>query len=68
VGGANPIFISRQKGFTNAKRLFTIYAKWIDGADRGRGSPKPESARRGTPGTAEAVNQAANDAPKSRHG
>ena len=35
-GGVNPAYISRQMGHKNAKMLFTVYAKWIDGADKGR--------------------------------
>lgn len=33
--GANPAYIARQMGHKNAKMLFTVYAKWIDGADAG---------------------------------
>ena len=37
AAGANPAYIARQMGHKNAKTFFTIYAKWIDGADRGPG-------------------------------
>lgn len=40
----NPAYISRQMGHKNAKMLFTVYAKWIDGADRGREKAKLEAA------------------------
>lgn len=40
--GANPAYIARQMGHKNAKMLFTVYAKWIDGADRGREKAKIE--------------------------
>lgn len=41
--GVNPSYISRQMGHANAKMLFTVYAKWIDGADRGREKEKLEA-------------------------
>ena len=40
--GVNPTYIARQMGHKNAKMLFTVYAKWIDGADRGREKAKME--------------------------
>lgn len=30
----NPTYITRQTGHKNAKMLFTVCAKWIDGSDR----------------------------------
>lgn len=42
-GGVNPAYIARQMGHKNAKMLFTVYAKWIDGADRGRERAKMEA-------------------------
>jgi integrase len=33
-------------GHKNAKMLFRVYAKWIDGAYRGRKKAKPEAALR----------------------
>ncbi len=47
MGGANPAYIARQLGHKNAKMLFEVYAKWIDGADRGREKAKIEAALRG---------------------
>ncbi|WP_225784709.1 tyrosine-type recombinase/integrase [Xenophilus sp. Marseille-Q4582] len=44
MAGANPAYIARQMGHKNAKMLFTVYAKWIDGADRGRERAKIEAA------------------------
>lgn len=44
AGGVNPAYISRQMGHKNAKMLFTVYAKWIDGADRGRERAKLEAS------------------------
>jgi|SRR5215469_3648539 len=44
MGGANPAYISRQMGHKNAKMLFEVYAKWIDGADKGRERAKLEAA------------------------
>lgn len=41
-GGVNPSYVSRQMGHANPKMLFTVYAKWIDGADRGREKAKME--------------------------
>ena len=34
--GTNPTYVSRQMGHKSAQMLFNVYAKWIDGADRGR--------------------------------
>lgn len=36
MGGVRPPYIARQMGHKNTKMLFDTYAKWIDGADRGR--------------------------------
>ncbi|WP_041715911.1 tyrosine-type recombinase/integrase [Alicycliphilus denitrificans] len=44
AAGVNPTYIARQMGHKNAKMLFTVYAKWIDGADRGREKAKMEAA------------------------
>lgn len=41
--GVNPAYISRQMGHKSAKMLFGVYAKWIDGADRGREKAKLEA-------------------------
>lgn len=43
AAGVNPTWVSRQMGHKNAKMLFTVYAKWIDGADRGREKAKMEA-------------------------
>lgn len=45
MAGANPAYISRQMGHKSAKMLFTVYAKWIDGADRGRERDKLNAAQ-----------------------
>jgi integrase len=42
MGGVNPAYISRQMGHKSAKMLFSVYAKWIDAADRGRERAKLE--------------------------
>jgi integrase len=42
MGGVNPAYISRQMGHKSAKMLFSVYAKWIDSADRGRERAKLE--------------------------
>jgi integrase len=42
--GVNPSYISRQMGHESARMLFKVYAKWIDGADRGREKAKLEAA------------------------
>ncbi|AVS88058.1 hypothetical protein C8238_07210 [Paracidovorax avenae] len=44
--GVNPTYIARQMGHKNAKMLFTVYAKWIDGADRGREKAKQQELMR----------------------
>ncbi len=36
MGGVNPAYIARQLGHSTTAMLFKHYAKWIDGADRGR--------------------------------
>ena len=43
AAGANPAYIARQMGHKNAKMFFTVYAKWINGADRGREKAKIEA-------------------------
>jgi len=43
AAGVNPAYIARQMGHANAKMLFTVYAKWIDGSDRGRERAKMEA-------------------------
>lgn len=40
--GVNPAYIARQMGHKSANMLFKVYAKWIDGADRGREKAKLE--------------------------
>jgi integrase len=47
AAGVNPSYISRQMGHKSAKMLFSVYAKWIDGADRGREKAKLEAALKG---------------------
>ena len=49
MAGANPAYIARQLGHTNAQMLFKTYSKWIDGADRGREKEKVEAALSGGP-------------------
>jgi integrase len=44
MAGVNPAYIARQMGHANAKMVFTVYAKWIDSADRGREKAKLEAA------------------------
>ncbi|AMP05786.1 site-specific integrase [Collimonas pratensis] len=46
MAGVNPTYISRQMGHANAKMLFTVYAKWIYSADRGREKAKMEAVLR----------------------
>ncbi|MFT3815228.1 MAG: tyrosine-type recombinase/integrase [Acidovorax sp.] len=46
AAGVNPAYIARQMGHKNAQMLFSVYAKWIDGADRGREKAKLEAALR----------------------
>lgn len=45
--GVNPSYVSRQMGHKSAKMLFSVYSKWIDGADRGREKAKLEAMLRG---------------------
>ena len=46
AAGVNPAYIARQMGHKNAKMRFSVYAKWGDGADRGREKAKLEAALR----------------------
>jgi integrase len=36
MAGATPAWISRQMGHKNSQMFFTVYSKWIDGADKGK--------------------------------
>jgi integrase len=45
--GVNPTYVSRQMGHSNARMLFQVYSKWIDGADRGREKAKMEAMLNG---------------------
>lgn len=47
MAGANPAYIAQQLGHANAKMLFTVYAKWIYTADRGREKAKMERVLQG---------------------
>lgn len=49
MGGVNPTYVSRQMGHANAKMLFTVYAKWIDGADQNRERAKLSAAQSAAP-------------------
>lgn len=40
MGGLAPAYIARQMGHATAAMLFKVYAKWIDGADKGREAAK----------------------------
>ena len=44
MAGANPSYIARQLGHTNANMLFRVYSKWIDGADKSREREKLDAA------------------------
>ena len=46
AAGVNPSYVSRQMGHKSAKMLFSVYSKWIDGADRGRERDKLNAAQR----------------------
>ena len=65
TGGVNPANIAPQMGHRSAKMHFSVYAKWIDGADQGRERAKLEAARRGTLGYGDGPT-AANDAARAR--
>ena len=34
MASVNPAYIAKQLGHTNAKMVYEVYAKWIDGADK----------------------------------
>lgn len=36
MAGANPMWVSKQMGHANMQMLLTVYAKWINGADRSK--------------------------------
>lgn len=44
MAGANPAYIARQLGHSTAQMVFTVYARWLDGADQGREAAKIEAA------------------------
>lgn len=44
--GLAPAWVARQLGHKNSKMLHEVYAKWIDGADKGREKAKLEEALR----------------------
>lgn len=44
MAGVNPSYISRQLGHKSPETVFKVYAKWIDGADRGREKAKLEAS------------------------
>jgi integrase len=50
--GVNPAYVSRQLGHANTTLLFTVYSRWIDGADKGRERAKLEAAFSNTSGKA----------------
>lgn len=35
MAGVNPAYIARQLGHSSTQMLFSVYSKWIDGADKG---------------------------------
>jgi integrase len=43
MAGANPMWVSRMMGHTSMQMLLTVYAKWIDGADRKKEKNKIEA-------------------------
>lgn len=47
MAGINPAYIARQLGHANTKMLFEKYARWIDGADKGRERDLLEAALSG---------------------
>lgn len=63
AAGVNPAYISRQMGHKSAQMLFKVYAKWIDGADRGREKAKLEALLAG--GTSHAVRNSSLEFPRS---
>lgn len=46
MAGAAPAWVARQLGHKNSKMLHEVYAKWIDGADKGREKAKLEEVLR----------------------
>lgn len=43
MAGANPMWVAKQLGHANMNMLMTVYAKWIDGADKSREAGKIDS-------------------------
>jgi len=43
MGGVTPSYIARQMGHATTAMLFTVYSKWLDGADKGREAAKVAS-------------------------
>lgn len=40
MGGINPAYIAKQLGHTTPQMVFRVYARWIDGADKGAEAAK----------------------------
>jgi integrase len=43
MSGANPAWVARQLGHASSKMLFEVYARWIEGADKGLERGKVEA-------------------------
>jgi integrase len=43
MGGVNPAWIAKQLGHANTGMLFKVYARWIDGADKGAEAAKADA-------------------------
>lgn len=43
MAGANPMWVAKQLGHANMQMLLTVYAKWIDGADKSQERSKIDS-------------------------
>lgn len=59
TGGVNPHYVARQLGHKSTKMLFDVYAKWIDGADKGTQKSALESALSSQIRPKEAIRQVA---------
>lgn len=43
MAGCNPSWVARQLGYKSTKMLYEVYARWIDGADKGLERAKAEA-------------------------
>lgn len=58
MAGVNPAYIARQLGHANAKMVYEVYAKWIDGADKSMEKNRMNAWLNVTPASQETLKRA----------